>query len=107
MIVKPVNTDHAGKHRPVRLPVPVGEICAPGKEGNRESAPATRAFPARKHRAGRASTPFLAQLSLQYDDGAFRRRARLDRHNRAARAYDAALASRPEPVKGGRANIRV
>ncbi len=54
----------------------------------------------------RATAPFLAQLSVQYDGVKVQRSARRDRIERAAQSYAGAMARRQISTAGGRHDLQ-
>lgn len=107
MIIKAVNENPVTAERRPQLPVPVEDVAEAGDARNGNRRRTARGFATAKRWPARPSAPFLAQLCLQYDDASRQRRTRLERTERAARSYDAALAASPEPAKGRQANFRI
>ena len=93
------------------LPVPRKDGRTPGQEagdadGGRPAGRQATLRPASS--MGTPSTPFLAQLSLQYDDISAARADRRERQTAAAGAYAADPSAQQARISGGRqANLRV
>ncbi len=85
------------------LPVCHDERCSRRKSAYYAQAPAeTR----RKRPLTRPLAPFLAQLSLQYDDISAARRKRRERLEAATRSYAGAGAELDSPVRGRTQDLR-
>lgn len=113
MAITPVKQTPPGPHRenrffpPVRQDMPAGRHDnEPAKMALQSEPPGAAAETRRKRPLTRPMAPFLAQLSLQYDDITAARRKRREQLEAAVQSYAGAGFDGATPAQGHRRDLR-